>query len=124
MLPDTAPNRQRLGPPPASFSLVSLPLKVMADRIPTLPGAPLNVIESKIDPTSARFEKNMRAMAELVSTMRNQEEEIALGGGEKAIESQHRKGRLTARERIKLLVDPGTEFSELGVYAAYKMYEE
>jgi 3-methylcrotonyl-CoA carboxylase beta subunit len=96
----------------------------MADRIPTLPGAPLNVIESKIDPTSARFEKNMRAMAELVSTMRNEEEEIALGGGEKAIESQHKKGRLTARERINLLVDPGTEFSELGVYAAYKMYEE
>jgi 3-methylcrotonyl-CoA carboxylase beta subunit len=96
----------------------------MADRIPTLPGAPLNVIESKIDPTSSRFEKNMRAMAELVSTMRNEEEEIAVGGGEKAIESQHKKGRLTARERIKLLVDPGTEFSELGVYAAYKMYEE
>ena len=96
----------------------------MADRIPTLPGAPLNVIESKIDPTSARFEKNMRAMAELVSTMRNQEEEIALGGGDKAIDSQHKKGRLTARERIDLLVDPGTEFSELGVYAAYKMYEE
>src|SRR3954465_10988803 len=96
----------------------------MADRIPTLPGAPLNVIESKIDPTSARFEKNMRAMAELVSTMRNEEEEIALGGGDKAIESQHKKGRLTARERINLLVDPGTEFSELGTYAAYKMYEE
>src|SRR5437868_8204685 len=96
----------------------------MADRIPTLPGAPLNVIESKIDPTSARFEKNMRAMAELVSTMRNQEEEIALGGGDKAIESQHKKGRLTARERLKLLIDPGTEFSELGIYAAYKMYEE
>src|SRR5438067_4845951 len=96
----------------------------MADRIPTLPGAPLNVIESKIDPTSARFEKNMRAMAELVSTMRNQEEEIALGGGDKAIESQHKKGRLTARERIKLLIDEGTEFSELGIYAAYKMYEE
>jgi 3-methylcrotonyl-CoA carboxylase beta subunit len=96
----------------------------MADRIPTLPGAPLNVIESKIDPTSARFEKNMRAMAELVSTMRNEEEEIAQGGGEKAIESQHKKGRLTARERVKLMVDPGTEFSELAVYAAYKMYEE
>ena len=96
----------------------------MADRIPTLPGAPLNVIESKIDPTSARFEKNMRAMAELVSSMRNEEEEIAQGGGEKAIESQHKKGRLTARERIKLLIDQGTEFSELGVYAAYRMYEE
>src|SRR3954466_13997498 len=96
----------------------------MADRIPTLPGAPLNVIESKVDPTSARFEKNMRAMAELVSSMRNEEEEIALGGGDKAIESQHKKGRLTARERINLLVDPGTEFSELGPPAAYKMYEE
>jgi 3-methylcrotonyl-CoA carboxylase beta subunit len=96
----------------------------MADRIPTLPGAPLNVIESKIDPTSSRFEKNMRSMAELVSTMRNEEEEIAQGGGEKAIESQHKKGRLTARERIKLLIDEGTEFSEIGIYAAYKMYEE
>src|SRR3954466_393025 len=96
----------------------------MADRIPTLPGAPLNVIESKIDPTSPRFEKNMRAMAELVSTMRNEEVEISQGGGEKAIESQHKKGRLTARERIKLLIDEGTEFSELGIYAAYNMYEE
>src|SRR3954462_13166958 len=124
MLPDTATKRQRLRAPPDSFSLVSLPINVMADRIPTLPGAPLNVIESNIDPTSAGFEKNMRPMAELVSTMRNQEEEIALGGGEKAIESQHKKGRLTARERIKLLVDPATEFSELGVYTAYKMYEE
>src|SRR5882672_5967036 len=103
---------------------MSLPITGMADRIPTLPGAPLHVIESKIDPTSARFEKNMRAMAELVSSMRNEEVEIAQGGGEKAIESQHKKGRLTARERIKLLVDQGTEFSELGVYAAYKMYEE
>src|SRR3954470_4798261 len=96
----------------------------MADRIPTLPGAPLNVIESKIDPTSPRFEKNMRPMAELVSTMRNQEEEIALGGGEKAIDSQHKKGRFTARERIKLLVDPGTDFFELGLYVAHGMYEE
>src|SRR4051812_2974605 len=96
----------------------------MADRIPTLPGAPLNVIESKVDPTSARFEKNMRAMAELVSSMRNEEEEIALGGGDKAIESQHKKGRLTARERINLLIDKGTTFRELGLYAAYKMYEE
>jgi 3-methylcrotonyl-CoA carboxylase beta subunit len=88
----------------------------MADQIPKLP--------SKIDATSTRFEKNMRAMAELVAAVRNEEEKIRLGGGEKAIESQHNKKRLTARERINLLIDRDTEFFELGLYAAYEMYEE
>ena len=40
------------------------------------------------------------------------------------IEAQHKKGRLTARERIARLIDPKTPFFELGVYAAYEMYEE
>src|SRR5437588_4766265 len=84
----------------------------------------LNKLASKVDPTSARFEKNMRSMAELVSAIRNEEEKIRLGGGEKAIESQHNKKRLTARERINLLIDRDTEFFELGLYAAYEMYEE
>ena len=84
----------------------------------------LNKLTSKIDPTSARFEKNMRSMAELVSAIRNEEEQIRQGGGPKAIESQHGKKRLTARERIDLLIDRNTEFFELGIYAAYEMYEE
>jgi 3-methylcrotonyl-CoA carboxylase beta subunit len=88
----------------------------MADQIPKLP--------TKVDATSTRFEKNMRAMAELVAAVRNEEEKIRLGGGEKAIESQHNKKRLTARERINLLIDRDTEFFELGLYAAYEMYEE
>ena len=88
----------------------------MADQIPKLP--------SKIDATSTRFEKNMRAMAELVAAVRNEEEQIRMGGGEKAIEAQHAKKRLTARERINLLIDRDTEFFELGLYAAYEMYEE
>ena len=83
-----------------------------------------NKIISKIDPTSARFEKNMRSMAELVSAVRKQEEEISQGGGAKAIDSQHSKGRLTARERINLLIDRDTQFFELGLYAAFEMYEE
>src|SRR6516162_7715700 len=83
-----------------------------------------NKIISKIDPTSARYEKNMRGMAERVAAVRNEEERIRQGGGEKAIESQHAKKRLTARERIHLLIDPKTEFFELGLYAAYEMYEE
>ena len=88
----------------------------MADQIPKLP--------TKIDATSTRFEKNMRAMAELVAAVRNEEEQIRMGGGEKAIESQHAKKRLTARERINLLIDRDTEFFELGLYAAFEMYEE
>ena len=83
-----------------------------------------NAFQSKIDPTSARFEKNMRAMADLISQMHNEQDEIREGGGAKAIDSQHKKGRLTARERIAKLIDPGTQFRELALYAAHGMYEE
>ena len=86
--------------------------------------APSNIIETKVDPTSARFEKNMRTMADLVSQIRNEEEIIREGGGPKAIEAQHNKTRLTARERIALLLDQGSEFFELGLYSAWGMYEE
>jgi acetyl-CoA carboxylase carboxyltransferase component len=95
----------------------------MADRLDPTPPTESPVIQSRIDPTSARFEANMRFLADLVSQVRNEEEQIREGGGTKAIESQHNKGRQTARERIKRLVDPGT-FFELGVYAAHGMYEE
>jgi len=80
--------------------------------------------ESKVKPGSPRFEHNLHTMAELVTRLRNEEEIIHEGGGDKAIESQHKKGRLTARERIALLIDPGTEFFELGTYTAWGMYEE
>ena len=82
-----------------------------------------NVLESRVDPTSVRYESNMRALANLTSIVHNEEEKIREGGGSKAIESQRAKGRLTARERIELLADPGS-FFELGIYAAYGMYEE
>jgi len=65
----------------------------------------------------------MRFLADLMSQVRNEGEKICEGGGPKAIENQHAKGRLTARERIALLSDPGT-FFELGIYAAHGMYEE
>ena len=82
-----------------------------------------SLLPSKLDPTSARFEANMRFMADLVSQIRNEEEKIREGGGPKAIENQHAKKRLTARERIHSLADQGT-FFELGSYAAFGMYEE
>src|SRR5215470_3545736 len=85
---------------------------------------PNNIIASSLDPNSTRFQKNALAMADLVTTIAREEEKIREGGGGKAIESQHGKGRLTARERIALLIDPGTELLELGSYAAWGMYEE
>ncbi|MBC8310974.1 MAG: acyl-CoA carboxylase subunit beta [Candidatus Marinimicrobia bacterium] len=56
--------------------------------------------------------------------MTSEQEVIRLGGGTIAIEKQHNKGRLTARERIKHLIDPKSDFFELGLYAAHGMYEE
>src|SRR5690606_18062112 len=44
--------------------------------------------------------------------------------GEKKIEEQHARGKLTARERIAYLIDPSTEFLEIGLFAADDMYEE
>jgi 3-methylcrotonyl-CoA carboxylase beta subunit len=53
-----------------------------------------------------------------------EEETIREGGGAEAIERQHAKGRKTARERIAALIDPGTPFLEIGLWAAHGMYEE
>src|SRR5947209_8108393 len=85
---------------------------------------PESIIKTKVDAKSPRFQKNMQSMAELVAPMRNELEEIRMGGGLKAVDSQHKKGRLTARERIKLLVDPRKDFFELGLYVAHGMYDE
>ena len=95
----------------------------MADRTESTAIAINNVLATKLDPASLRYESNMRALADLVAQVRNEEEKIREGGGPKAIESQHAKNRLTARERINLLADPGS-FFELGLYAAHGMYEE
>jgi len=95
----------------------------MPERVESVTPPKSPAIESRVDPTSARFEANMRFLADLVSQIRNEEETIREGGGAKAIENQHGKSRLTARERIALLADPAT-FFELGMYAAQGMYEE
>ncbi len=60
----------------------------------------------------------------LLDALRRERELIAQGGGAKAIERQHEKQRFTARERIAALIDPQTDFLELGRFAGWKMYEE
>jgi 3-methylcrotonyl-CoA carboxylase beta subunit len=82
------------------------------------------VIETQVDARSPAYEENTRRMVELMTGVKNQEEQIQRGGGPKAIDAQHKKGRLTARERIARLIDPQTLFFELGLYAAWEMYQE
>jgi acetyl-CoA carboxylase carboxyltransferase component len=60
----------------------------------------------------------------LVDGFRQEEQRIEEGGGKKAIARQHQKGRLTARERIAKLIDPGVPFFELGLWAAWNMYRD
>ncbi len=61
---------------------------------------------------------------QVLEELRRSEEQIRAGGGPQAAKRQHEKGRLTARERIQQLLDPGTEFLELGLWAAWGMYRE
>ncbi|HVW76338.1 MAG TPA: carboxyl transferase domain-containing protein, partial [Alloacidobacterium sp.] len=83
-----------------------------------------NTLLTKLDSTGSRSRNNAMGMTTLYASVREQEKQIREGGGEKAIEAQHAKKRLTARERIALLLDPETEFFELALFAAFGMYEE
>jgi len=70
---------------------------------------------------TARSSEQMRALLE---TMAARRAEVLAGGGPSAIERHRAKGKLTARDRIALLVDPGTSPLEIGLFAAYGMYAE
>lgn len=83
-----------------------------------------NGLKSKLDVQAARFGANREALMVLLAALRAQEDSIRVGGGTKATEAQHTKGRLTVRERLKLLLDEDTELLELGLWAAHGMYEE
>ena len=73
---------------------------------------------------SDKFQSNSDDFLKYISLYIEEQKKIKLGGGTIAIEKQHNKKRLTARERIDHLIDSGTQFFELGIYAAWGMYEE
>src|ERR1700721_4289171 len=83
-----------------------------------------SALVSKLDMKAARFGANRAALQVLMAALRLEEDEIRLGGGAKAAEAQRAKGRLTVRERLKLLLDERTKFLELGLWAAHGMYGE
>jgi len=64
------------------------------------------------------------SLANLLNLLREKTAQVKLGGGQKRIDAEHEKGKLTARERIDYLIDTGSEFLEIGAFAADGMYEE
>lgn len=68
------------------------------------------------------FNKNEDALKLLAADIKRTGEIVKLGGGKKAIEKHKAKGKLTARERIDLLLDKGKPNLEIGLFAAYDMY--
>lgn len=77
--------------------------------------------DKKNNQSSEKYAENMK---NLLAALERKAETIKLGGGKAAIEKQHARGKLVARERIAKLIDPGTQFLEIGLFAAYGMYEE
>ncbi len=70
------------------------------------------------------FNRNEDNMKLLLSQAKQKLHKIEEGGGKKAIEKQHEKKKLTARERIEYLTDDDKPFIEIGAFAGYEMYEE
>jgi len=82
----------------------------------------VSTIGSKLqhDEAFKKNEESSRARARALST---KAVSIRLGGGVDAVAKHHSRNKLTARERIERLIDPGASFLEIGLFAAYGMYE-
>ena len=81
------------------------------------------MLTSQIGRSAEGFEQRRTRMEQLVAELRERTARVALGGGERATERHRSRGKLTARERVDLLVDPGSAFLELNALAAYDVYE-
>ncbi|MFB6417065.1 MULTISPECIES: carboxyl transferase domain-containing protein [Bradyrhizobium] len=79
-------------------------------------------LHSSIDPSSSDFARNSEAMRTLVADLREKLSQVAGGGGEVSRNRHTARGKMLARQRVDLLVDPGTSFLELSPLAAYGLY--
>src|SRR5947207_6900345 len=80
------------------------------------------VLSSQVARESDEFARRHELMEGLVAELRERTAQVARGGGDEAFERHRSRGKLTARERIDRLVDPGGSFLELSALAAWDMY--
>jgi acetyl-CoA carboxylase carboxyltransferase component len=81
------------------------------------------LLTSQVERESDLFARRRDRMTALVAELRERTAQVSAGGGEKSVERHRSRGKLTARERVDLLVDPDTAFLELSALAAWDVYE-
>src|ERR1700722_13803104 len=79
-------------------------------------------LSTRVDASSEEFRDNRSAMQTLAAELQREAERMALGGSKAAVEKHRNAGKLTARERIRVLLDTGSPFLELSQLAAHGMY--
>src|SRR5574337_75277 len=84
----------------------------------------MSKIATRLNPRSAEFQANAAAMRALVDDLRLQIDRAAAGGGEAARSKHTARGKLLPRERVRMLLDPGTPFLEIAPLAAHGMYRD
>ena len=81
-------------------------------------------IESKINTSSPEFRENKKEFLGILNEYRSILKNVRHGASGKAVERHKKRGKLLARERVDLLVDPDTPFLELSTLAAYGLYDD
>ena len=84
---------------------------------------PVDAIQTQVDINSSDFKSNKQAYEQILRIFKNRLRQVESGGGEEAVKKHRARNKLTARERIQLLIDPETPFLELSALAAWDMYE-
>jgi len=82
------------------------------------------LLTSQVERESELFARRRERMTALVEELRARTAQVAAGGGDASVERHRSRGKLTARERIDLLVDPGAAFLELSALAAWGVYDD
>ena len=82
------------------------------------------ILETKLNTRGDDFKNNAQAMRALVDDLNAKLEKIAQGGGQAARDKHAARGKLLPRDRVQLLLDPGTPFMEFSPLAGYNMYKE
>jgi len=82
----------------------------------------MTILETKLNSRSDDFKRNAEAMEKLVEDLKAKVAKAAQGGGEDARKKHRARGKLLPRDRVQMLLDPGTPFLEFSQLAAYEMY--
>ena len=83
----------------------------------------MNALQTHIRPGASSFDANAEHHHALADELKDRLAKISAGGSARAVETQRKRGKLLARERIELLLDPDTPFLELSAFAAWDMHE-